>query len=103
MKNMRLRTPRGFTLIELLVVVGIVFALVAVVFGGYAICTSNAWFRDESVLRELKVHDPAVREVSLTTRNVLSRSVITATLEDGATKEYYLDTNILGNYTFSSR
>ncbi|HBI25424.1 MAG: hypothetical protein UT41_C0001G0464 [Candidatus Wolfebacteria bacterium GW2011_GWC2_39_22] len=91
-----LRNCKGYTLIELIIV--IVIALIVVV-NVVVIPTNNAWWTSDGVLKELRVDHPTITEVIKTKRNLFSYSEITVH-EGGQVITYFLDSNVLFNYTF---
>ncbi len=95
-----LRKNNGFTLVELLI--SMVFVGIIV---GWFLCylvlgKGNFWYTEEGVLKELRVTRPNVTEIVKTQRNVFSKSVITVK-EDGAIRDFCLDSDIFWNYEFS--
>lgn len=95
-----LKRNRGFTLIELLLVIVCVLIIGVWILGIKIICQGNFWFSEEGALREFKIDHPAVTEIIKTKRHVFDKSVITVK-ENGETRDYCLDSDVLWNYEFS--
>lgn len=85
-----------FTLIEGVIAVFIIVAIVSVGLVGAVIC-GNYWYTQSGVLQVLKADHPNVTEIMKTERHVFGKSIITVK-ENGETRVYKLNTNILWNY-----
>ncbi len=89
----------GFKVIEGAIIFIIVIWVVVVVTGLSILACGNFFYREASVLGELKADHPGVTKIVKTKRGVFGKSVITVE-ENGVRKEYRLDSDILFNYEF---
>jgi len=96
---------RGQNTVEYLIMLSCLFGFVGFVMKFVIVLTvimGNFWFKDQSLLRKLQVKRPGIVQLLDTNRKIWRYSVITVK-EGGATKEYYLDSNILFDYKLSPK
>jgi prepilin-type N-terminal cleavage/methylation domain-containing protein len=91
---------KGFTSVELIVVIVILALGFAVGFGVFGVLKGNFWYSEDKVFQVLKSEHPQITELVSTQRHVFGKSIIKVR-ENGAVRIYYLDTNVLFNYSFS--
>ena len=61
------------------------------------IAKGNFWYTEQGVLRELQIENPGIARIMKVKTGVIDYTEITVQNNDGSTKTYYLDSDVLFN------
>lgn len=91
------RHSQGFTLIEFLILLFSVAIIALMITIMSAVLAGNFWFTEEGVLKKAQIHDKSLNSVIDVNRSVFSYSSVVLEDNEGNTRTFQVETNILFN------